>query len=967
MLDKQIQIYSCDTGNFYSNHELNLHLLNHKLRVERYQLVKGGFKKSKNNAKKTILGLKDIEQELSSYEIYKNDINSISSDEYQYDKELKDEDKKQILYLCTKYCQIKDILKHKNKKIKEIKEKLLQLMKNKVETNITTGGKDHIRELKDNKVSQKEIISVFDSSFTRMIGAKIDGLSEDFMVIQVYFFDILKDIMLHGFNYNGEKYIFFTASAGQIRTKKAVFVKETIWNKYEKTIMCGLTMEKINALGGVNPNKCLAYMALNNSATDVWEEFDIDKTIVVDDFETMVYGKYDFIDERDFSITRKKGELPIPHTDGCGMILPNAFGKKQKNTMIRLCWIKGLLGVFDFKKFIEVNNANSIIKDIYGVEHNVIEEDIQVIFTKSQFKLWRYYSSWSEYKENYKKYNCSAGFTNPEEDRIKNATINYQMLQSLTDITDDEIKSIVGNSIDKLTNLCSSIESVKNVFGATPYNLYKNALQKSMILYPELLNDIHIKTKLREIKDSLVKRYKSGKLQVNGKYTFILPDLYAACEYWFLNNSNPKGLLDNEEVFCWLFRKNEKLDCLRSPHLFFEHAVRNNIACYKYEDRQAKIKEWFDTNALYTSCHDLITLILVNDVDGDKALVVADKTIVEVAERNRRKYDIVPLYYEMKKAKASILSKEVMYNNLVLAFTSAPIGRFSNDISKIWGSGIFENGTDEEKKNAIDCIKRLCCQNNFTIDYAKTLYKPEFPEKTKQEIQRYTRMKLPYYFKFAKDKEDEQVEPINNCFVNKILSSIPSPRISCKYTKDNGKKGRLEKPDYRLLMSNPDLEFNEAVKPVISKYKECAREYGKKMSVKTENNLPHEILTKTQIKQNFAYQQIIRNLKDELSKFGYSECEVSDILVKYLYDVKNSKSKDLLWLCYGDCLYKNLSKHIKPQFKEIQCIDCGEWFMVVNKDNRTNRCEKCYAEFRKNYYKINKRKQRLKQKMSLST
>ena len=69
-----------------------------------------------------------------------------------------------------------------------------------------------------------------------------------------------------------------------------MFIKESVWLKHEKTLMCGLTLDKINALGGNNPNKHLAYTALINSATDVWEEFDIDKSIVIDDFETDVEG-----------------------------------------------------------------------------------------------------------------------------------------------------------------------------------------------------------------------------------------------------------------------------------------------------------------------------------------------------------------------------------------------------------------------------------------------------------------------------------------------------------------------------------------------------------------------------------------------------------------------------------------------------------------------------------------------------
>ena len=148
--------------------------------------------------------------------------------------------------------------------------------------------------------------------------------------------------------------------------------------------MCGLTIDKINSKGGNNVNKHLAYMALTNSATDVWDEFDIDKTIVIDDFETNVWGTFDFVDETDYSITRKTDYVPIPHTDGAGMILPSL---SQKNFMFRAPWIKGLLGVYDFVGQIKENEDSPVIKDIYGKEHNVIEEDIQIIFTKSQFKM----------------------------------------------------------------------------------------------------------------------------------------------------------------------------------------------------------------------------------------------------------------------------------------------------------------------------------------------------------------------------------------------------------------------------------------------------------------------------------------------------------------------------------------------------------------------------------------------------
>lgn len=929
MLDTQINIYSVDTGNFYSNHEAHLHWLNHKLRSERNALVQKS---------------KDIASELFKYGIEQSDLDTMLKSEYDYSGW--GEDTERIQSLGNEYVNLKELIVMKNRKIKYSKDTLLQLLENKVNANIVSDGKHHIRELKENDVSDKKIISVFDSSFTRMIHAQPNELSEDFMVVQVYYFDIIKDLIYYGFTYKGEKYIYFTSSAGQIRTKKTVFIKESTWKKYEKTIMCGLTIDVINSKGGNNPNKHLAYTALTNSATDAWEEFDIDKTIVIDDFETNVFGTYDLVDDADYSIKRVSDYVPITHTDGAGMMLPHM----GKNRMVRLPWVKGLLGKFDYVHFIEVNGCSSIIKDIYGKEHDIIAEGIEIIFTKSQFKMWKYYDSWEQYKEYYKKYHCTAGYTNLEEDRIRNAKINYQMLQTLTDITDEEILEIAKPSINKLQNLCSSVENIKDAFGITPYNLHKNSFQKSVELYPDLLNDEYVKTQLRNTKDSMIKQYKSGKLQIYGKYTFLLPDFYAACQYWFQGIKDPEGLLADQEVFCWLFRKSDKLDCLRSPHLYKEHAIRKNIAYCKNE-RQKLIREWFDTDAIYTSCHDLISKILQFDVDGDKSLVVSDRKFIEVAERNMK--GIVPLYYNMRKASPTLLTSENIYNGLVAAFTGGNIGLYSNNISKIWNSEVFISGTPEEKQEAIDLVKLLCMENNFVIDYAKTLYKPQRPKDVHEKIIAHTKENVPHFFKYAKDKDEVQVSNINASFVNKLNSIIPNPRINCRSLK-------LGTIDYKLLMHNPDIEcrvdftdrgklIKEKTDPLIVKYCELSSKHHFQINLNYKENLSPDLMKHSQIVQDLLYKNISNEIKTALSKFGYSESEIADILVKYLYGIKKSKHKVALWLCYGNIIYENIKENgCKNNHKSIQCVDCGEWFDVLTKNNNTCRCPDCYEEYRKN-------------------
>ena len=942
-LDVQVQILSVDTGDFYSNHEARLHWLNHKLRIERNELKKIE---------------KDTVHKLVEYGVAENDLKSILNLEYDFDKLEKNV---AATELGEKYCEIIDLIELKNKKIKNSKNKLLNLLANKVEANESTNGKHHIRELRNLNPSgdkcniykyanepfgDKKIISVFDSAFTRMIGAKQDELSEDFMVVQVYYFDIIKDLIYHGFTYKGEKYIYFTSSAGQIRTKKTVFIKESVWKKYEKTIMCGLTMDSINAKGGNNPNKHLAYMALTNSATDVWEEFDIDKTIVIDDFETDVYGTYDLVDDADYSIKRVSDYVPIAHTDGAGMMLPNAFGKEQKNQMVRLPWIKGLLGVFDFKRFIEVNGCSSKITDIYGKVWDIVEDDIQVIFTKSQTKMWKYYDSWEQYKEYYKHYGCTAGFTNKEEDKIKDATINYQMLQTLTEANDEDVDMIIKRSNDKLKNLCSSISSMKSAFGITPDSNDDNLtyLQKAIRLYPDLMNDEWLKITLRQIKDSMVKNFKAGSLSINGKYTFLLPDFYAACEYWFMDNKNPNGLLDDQEVFCWLFRKSNELDCLRSPHLYKEHAVRTNVAWNGNKEKQQYIREWFTTDAIYTSCKDLISKILQFDVDGDKSLVVADENIVRVAKNSMQ--GIVPLYYNMRKASPIELNNKTIYDGLNAAFVGGNIGIYSNNISKIWNSDIFINGTEEEKQNAIDLVRLLCMENNFVIDYAKTLYKPERPGYIHDKITGFTNNKLPHFFTYAKDKTDDQVEDVNNSFVNKLEIKIVNPRI-------NSRSIGLKPIDYTNLVSNPDIEcrvefnkngrINEDLSdPMIVKYYELNQQYHFKVNMECAELTRGDLLGNTQYKQDLFFKKIANEIRFELSQFGYSESEVVDILVKLLYYVKPSKHKSVLWFCYGKYIFENIERNMKPKTKVVQCVDCGKWIEVDIKNNKDEyRCEEC--------------------------
>ena len=73
------------------------------------------------------------------------------------------------------------------------------------------------------------------------------------------------------------------------------------------------------------------------------------------------------------------------------------------------------------------------------------------------------------------------------------------MLQTLTDITDEEIDLLTKRSVDKITNICNSEKTVKEILGITPYNTNMTPFQKAVKLYPALLNDTYAKDVIRDV------------------------------------------------------------------------------------------------------------------------------------------------------------------------------------------------------------------------------------------------------------------------------------------------------------------------------------------------------------------------------------------------------------------------------------------------------------------------------------
>ena len=461
------------------------------------------------------------------------------------------------------------------------------------------------------------------------------------------------------------------------------------------------------------------------------------------------------------------------------------------------------------------------------------------------------------------------------------------MLQTLSDMTDAEIERISARTVDEIQSIGQDYQTTMRLLGATEYNKNRSPMQEALLLYPELFRDVYNKEILKQTKKSLVKQAMGGRLRVNGKYLFLSPDLYAFCEWLFQGKQNPQGLLEDGEVYCAEYKDGDELACLRSPHLYREWAIRNNR-------RTEELDRWFgQTKCIYTSCHDLISRYLMFDNDGDKALVVKDRVLTNCAKRNMR--DIVPLAYDLKKAKGGIITPESLYEGMIKAYTGGRIGPVSNNITKIWNS-------DEITQEELDVVKWLCFENNAVIDFAKTRWSPTRPLNVDNIIRKYTKHNVPHFFIYAKDKELWQVEPTNNSTMNRISKAIPPSRV--KYSKSIGKF------DWRVLTDGGEYTVCENA-PVIKAYNYCLRH---QYQFNDEND---------NVKGADTYAAKMMREKI-LAESGAELAYVVNSLVAYLYTVKQSSNKKLLWDCFGWDIVGNIHSNV-AEIGRI-CPICGKRF-----------------------------------------
>lgn len=724
--------------------------------------------------------------------------------------------------------------------------------------------------------------------------------------------EVLHQIIERGLDIDGQHYIFYTSTTNQMKRGESILLKEDFCKEHEQEIMLGLTDDVVNAKGGCNIGKRLAYNGLLLSTSFIPNDYKLtlDDCLIVPDFETIINEKVECIDHNNNSITNisvRNKDIKIPQTDGAGIFLP---GVLPYSCQIRCGHIKGCVFPLDFRKFLQLDEVegvkpSAIVSDPWGKKHDVIKENIKIILTASQVKMWKYYDSWEELKEAYNAHNKKIAINNFAEESKGWEKTGYQFNQTLDSnkLTDEKIKDLCADTLDYLNEMKTDANKIAEI-------LSEPNLSNAIKAYPELIQDKYIQKKMENKFRSERREACGNKLILKDSlYAYICPDLFAFCEWLFCGIENPKGIIPREQVYCSFYNeepynKYEVVDCLRSPHLYMEHGIRKLVK----DEVLEQCKEWFVGDDLVVSSHDILCRILQFDVDGDHALVTPNRTMIECVPTDKH-----ILYYTGFDADKPQITKEAIYKALVASMDNSNIGDISNAMTK--------NYNNEEIDDEFN--KVMCCYNNLTIDFPKTqqnICLGKYEDKFKHLINE----QPPYFFQYAKNKKRDSCKPLSDSNCDRICAYIRKSTSNKRYT------WKTDKP-FKV-----GVLFDESIKVDITD--EAYRRLEQLMFdlKRREQSLTFRI--------NNEIEQLDKSdaMREKISKYDvfYTMCDKMILCIfdgdrkratayltdfEYLQRENCDSGKNILWNCYGDIILENIKANVgnpagiperKPHYKK---------------------------------------------------
>lgn len=770
-----------------------------------------------------------------------------------------------------------------------------------------------------------------------------------------------------GFKINDKKYKRFSCSSSQGRVNTVIFIQEEYSDKLKDILVNGLD-QSVKLV----PNKFNAYFGLNSSCI---YEVNTPRVCVIPDKEVKMVKKVEFIDDTD-NIDISEREVVANLWDGQGLISPKMSKEWARKNLeiydytpsyyiVRSNWIKGALFTFDFHKFAEEIAKKDEIIDIYGETHKI--SDIDIILSESQFKMHKNYSSWEDFTKKCEDNKLVWGVSRVAPKEVNNyTTTNYQFIQTLK-LDDSDIEGLLEPTINWIDGVLNNNPIYTMLFINGSFNNQDDALEslkytsnsyvKALMYNPNMMNDIYIKKKVKDLINKKIKEAMLGKFLISGNYQIMCSDPYAMAEHAF-KLEDIKGLLNEFEHYSdyWNNKEVSTVDAMRSPLTW---KSEHNILHLQNEAIQNEWYQYLQGCIIYNVWGTDCMRHADGDFDGDLVCTTNNKYFIKGSDES-----LLPITYNKNIAeKVVIKNDDILIKSDKQSFNSK-IGQITNVSTKFYAMLPLFDENSIEYKEIIKRLKLLRKEQGNEIDRAKGVQVKPFNNewvmfnrildtdsddvKAKKEFNNsIVADKKPYfmiylystlnreYSKFIsncdtysqikfgisidelknkKNKHTDEIEylkyfnkhmPVNlsDCVTNKLcwyVEKVNKEKFKVKHDKGS--------PETIMLMIDDEISFNEKI---YNKVKKTYQEYNSyKYNDLQINEYEISPTEYTDEKQDYNYFNNINEFfRRKLSAICSNDKELANYAVRLCYIENNPVNKDFAWKVCEDGLLENIKKN----------------------------------------------------------
>jgi hypothetical protein len=732
-------------------------------------------------------------------------------------------------------------------------------------------------------------------------------------------------IAKNGFELNGKKYVRLFSGSGQIRRNTVTFIRQDLYAPIYSSLLCGLTDDdfgkefnaaKFNAYCGLNMSGCYllpGQLSPNVCVVDDFEQIRPHSTVnhvterqvqyitLPDEDYILEEGQTDYLIENGkairisdgVSFTIRKGvkkqiqtalydeieDSPALNSfDGQGLMSPVWAERVAQNLgldytpaalIIRAPWVKGLLANIPFHEWFYERGIYEI-QDSFGKIHSI--DDIDVIISKSQFKMHKVYKAkcealgvnvWDYYVDQMKKNNLLWGVVkanNAVDDDYK--ALNYQYLQALQlsnaevdklcELTETFLREINSGDLETVYNYlmvngksysADSPDDENDVAeddGAT----YKKLFQRVLEANPAFLEDKYIRSLILKECESKLNAAKLGKVLVRGNFQFCISDPVAQLQWIAKNhcgvNMDVRGIVGAGEVYSnyWLDSgETQEIVLMRSPLI-----DRNEIAKRRLIQTRQHYFRYLGSGVVY-SIHDLTALQQGGcDFDGD----ITFSTNEPIIRNGCYDYSTAkPLYYALS---TTDLVGRIIPINIIKADKrglNSKVGKISNKGGSLYAMLELYSPDSPEYQKIYDSIVALGQVVGMEIDRIKTAVAPTNPlewtpiQITRQQSADFETVETgsdaeregidrhnaicpilkPYYFRYNYDYIEKSIRDLDRVF-NKLCRHTWNMRLNeladlCKSGQANEEQQKVYS---QYLRAYPVIDTNCVVNRICHRF-----------------------------------------------------------------------------------------------------------------------------------------------------